>query len=280
VALAGGATVEAVEAGDGPPLVLIPGLSGDKEVFRHQVSGLSERHRVITADLRLSFDGVARDFDQFAHDVARVMDHLEVRSAAVLGLSFGGPIAMRFASLYPDRVEALIVTNTLSRLDLDHVGLNRTLLIPVALATTRWLPDAMGRRLADVWGRLGVWLFEPSPGNERVIDYYLSSPIRNPVSDGTRRMDTFRDRDLRGDLPGIHQPALVIHGAADGYCLPEWQREIAELLANATYVEIPAAGHLALISHPETFNGVVAEWLAELGAGRAGSPGATPSESR
>lgn len=273
--LAGGESVEVVEAGSGPALMLIPGLSGDKEVFQYQVSAFSERYRVIVADLRLEFEGVPHDFDQFAHDVAAILDELDERSAIVLGLSFGGTIAMRFAVLYPDRTEALILTNTLSHLDLGHVGLNKTLLIPVALMATRYLPDRASRRLADLWGRLGVWVYDPSPGNERIVDYYLSSAVRTPVSHGSRRMDTFRERDLRDDLPGIQSPALVLRGATDTYCLPEWQREIVRLLPNADYLEIPGAGHLALISHYREFNQAVLDWLAE----RRGSERSTATAS-
>lgn len=266
--LDGGEEVEVVTAGRGPALILIPGLSGDKEVFRYQVPAFSERYRVITADLRYGFEGVPEDFDQFAHDVARLLDELDQDSAAVLGLSFGGAIAMRFAALYPERTDPLILNNTLSRLDLGHVGLNRTLLIPLALLSTRYLPDRLARRMADVWGDLGVWVFDASPGNGRIIDYYLQSAVRAPVSDGTRRMDMFRDRDLRAELPGIEVPTLVLRGATDRYCLPEWQEEIARLLPDAEYKEIPGAGHLALISHSETFNRVVLDWLDRQLAGR------------
>ncbi len=264
VELEGGERIEAVEAGSGPTLLLIPGLSGDKEVFRYQLPELSERYRVIAADLRVEFTGVERDFDRFAHDVGDVLDAFGAHDAILLGLSFGGPIALRFATLHPDRVRALVLTNTLVRLDLGHVGLNKTLLIPLAHLTSRFLPEPLMRRMGELWGDLGVWIYDPSPGNDRVIDYQLESPLRTPMSVGNKRMETFRDRDLRPDLPSIEQPALVVRGAADEYTPASWQREIAELLPNATFVEIPNAGHLALISHAETFNRVVGDWLDEL----------------
>lgn len=262
IELAGGECVEVVVAGAGPALVLIPGLTGDREVFRYQVAGLSAGHRVIAVNLRADFNGLPRSFDQFAHDVAAVLDALDEEKATVLGLSFGGPVCIRFATLYPDRTTALVLANTLARLDLSHVGLNRTLLIPVARWTSRFLPVTLMQRLSSLWGRLGVWVFDPSAGNDRIIEYELGAPARVPMSVGGGRMDTFKDRDLRPDLPKIRQPALVISGCADSYTPCEWQREIAELLPNATYVEIPNGGHLSLISNAETFNEVVDAWLA------------------
>ncbi len=85
-----------------------------------------------------------------------------------------------------------------------------------------------------------------------------------PMSVGGNRMETFKDRDLRTDLTKIEQPALVIAGSSDSYTPLDWQREIAALLPNCTYVEIPEGGHLSLISHAEVFNRVVLDWLTEL----------------
>ncbi len=263
VPLTGGECVPVIDAGEGPALMLVPGLSGDSQVFRHQIAALSSRYRVIAPNLRTEFDGVERRFDQFARDIAAVLEALEVKSVCVLGLSFGGPIAIRFAALYPERVWGLILTNTLARLDLSHVGLNRTLLIPIARWSTRFAPALLVRRLARLWGRLGIWVFDPSPGNERVIQYELEAPLRIPSSAGSIRMDTFKDCDLRSDLARIKQPSLIVVGSADTFTPIEWQREIADLLPNSSYVEIPYGGHLTLISHAETFNEAVLGWLAE-----------------
>ncbi|MGD2154351.1 MAG: alpha/beta hydrolase [Gemmatimonadales bacterium] len=262
VELAGGECVPVIEGGEGPAVVLIPGLTGDSGVFRYQIAALSESYRVIAPNLRVDFNGIEQRFDQFAHDVATVLDTLGVSTACVLGLSFGGPVAMRFASLYPRRTWGLVLTNTLARLDLSHVGLNRTLLIPVARWTSRFLPEPLMRRLADFWGRYGVWVYDPSPGNERIVDYELTTPVRVPLSVSGARMDTFKDCDLRSDLRRIWQPALVICGASDTYTPPEWQREIAELLPHSSYVEIANGGHLSLISHADEFNEVLLGWLA------------------
>ncbi len=261
VELDGGECAPVVVAGSGPAVVLIPGLTGESEVFRYQIAALSKHFRVISPNLRVGFEGLEERFDQYAHDVATVLDALGESSACVLGLSFGGPIAIRFATLYPERLWALVLTNTLARLDLSHVGLNRTLLIPVARWTTRLLPEPLMRKLAEVWGEWGVWVFDPSPGNERIIDYELTAPVRVPLSVAGARMDTFKGCDLRPDLPGIWQPSLVISGASDTYTLPEWQGEIAGLLPSSTFVAIRNGGHLMLMSHAETFNEVVVNWL-------------------
>lgn len=276
VELEGGECVPVIDTGQGSAIVLVPGLTGDSQVFRFQIRALSAHYRVIAPNLRTDFEGVEPRFDQFAHDIARVLDALEVSSACMLGLSFGGPIAIRFTALYRQRVWGLILTNTLARLDLSHVGLNRTLLIPVARWLSRFAPEPLMRRLADLWGRWRVWVFDPSPGNERIVQYELEAPVRVPLAIGGRRMETFKGCDLREALRKIDQPALVLVGAADTFTPIEWQREIAELLPNSTYIEIPNGGHLSLISRAERFNEAVLEWLEQ----RAGltAPGRSSAE--
>ena len=270
VELEGGGTVSVIDAGHGPAIIMVPGLSGDRQVYRYQIRDLTRSYRVIATDLRSDFDGVERNFDRFAHDIATVMDARGVTSAVVMALSFGGPIGIRFAKLYPDRLQALILTATLARLDLSHVGLNRTLFIPVARWSSRHLPEVLMRPLARIWGHWGIWVYDETPGNERVIEYELDAPAAVPAAVGGLRMDTFRRLDLRPELSRIHQPTLLIAGTADSYTPPDWQREIAATLPDATYVEIPGAGHLALISRAETFNQVVLEWLEDrLAHGKA-----------
>lgn len=258
-----GTPIAVADAGSGPPLVLVPGLSGDKESFLYQVPVLSQAFRVLAVDLRPVVGDEAEGLDLFVDDLVDVLDAFGVTSAAVLGLSFGGAIAMQFAARHPRRARALILVNTLTRLDLSHVGFNRSLLIPLAYLTTRFAPRAAAETLARMWGDLQVWVFDPSEGNDRVYYYQQTSAGRVPFPDGSRRLALLRDFDLRDGLPAIRAPALVVRGTTDTYCPEPWSREIAALVPRADFLEIAGAGHLALMSKAETFNRVVMRWLLE-----------------
>ncbi len=67
--------------------------------------------------------------------------------------------------------------------------------------------------------------------------------------------------DLLGD---IHVPALVIAGAQDYYLKPETLREIAARIAGATFIELPAAGHLPMFEAPEQTTTALANWHESL----------------
>jgi pimeloyl-ACP methyl ester carboxylesterase len=259
-----GVTVSLVDVGSGPALFLIPGADGMKETFRHQLVDLSRAYRVLAPDLR---DGVTPDvgFDRLAIDVDEILRDRGIDRAVILGQSLGGSIAMRFAVRYPTRVRGLVVVNSLARVDYDHVGLNRYMLIPVAMATTRYLPTALARMMARLWCRLNVWVFDSSAGQDRLIEYALTTGGRavDPQESGAR-VDLFRQEDLRPELRSIVAPTLVLKGSLDRYTLASWSREIAELIPRGQYLEIAGTGHCSHISMPDVFNRTLLDWLSEL----------------
>lgn len=271
-----GVGAEYLDVGRGIPVVMLPGADGMKETFRYQIPAFASRHRVIVADVRDRLDP-DDTFDRLADDVAELMDDRGVGSAVLMGQSLGGAVAMRFALRYPERVRALVVSNSLTHVTLEHVGLNRTGLIPLARLTSRYLPTPASRALARIWSRVGVWVYDDSPGWANVVDYVLwTGPRTVPSSVSKGRVDLFRQVDLRSDLALIRVPTLVIHGERDTYMPPHWWRDILSAVPGARSVEIPETGHCSHISMPGAFNRAVLQWLRQTAASQR-VPGASRS---
>lgn len=258
-----GVEVPYVDVGAGPAVLFIPGADGIRETFRFQVPAIAMAHRVVCADLRgkLAAD---QTFDRFVDDVTELVDRLELGTVTIVGQSLGGSIAMRFAVRYPDRVRTLVISNSLTRISYEHVGLNRTALTPVAMMTTRYLPTWLARWCAAIWSRLEVWVFDDSPGSSRVIDYVLwTGPRTVPAAVSQDRVDRLKSLDLRPEIQSITAPTLVVKGPRDHYTPPSWSLEIADLIPGARYVTIPGTGHCSHISMPGSFNQVLTDWLSQ-----------------
>ena len=265
VRLSDGTTIPLIDTGSGPATLLIPGADGMRETWRYQIPALARRHRVLAPDLRTEIPADAT-FDLLCRDAAELLDARGVADAVVVGQSLGGAIALRFAVLRPARVRALVVANSLAHVSYEHVGLNRTLLVPVAMATTRYLPTAPARWFARLWSRLEVWMFDGSPGSERVIDYALwTGPRTVPARVSSARVDLLKGEDLRPRLAEIRTPTLVVKGPRDHYVPSAWSREIADLIPGARYVEVPGTGHVSHISMPDRFNRILLDWLDDIG---------------
>lgn len=257
-----GHTVPCLERGTGPPMVFVPGADGVVDTFRYQIPRFSESFRVLCAGLRSEF-GVEDTFDRFADDLGELIRGRGTGPVVLLGQSLGGAIAMRFASRHPELVRSLVLSNTLARYTWEHVGLNRAALVPVAQATVRYLPAPLARAASYAWTRSEVWMFDDSPGRDKLVDYVMNWGPRTVGSAvGSRRVDLLRRYgDLRPELPSIEAPTLVVKGERDAYCPPEWSREIADLIPDARYVAVPETGHCSHVSMPGLFNDVVLEWL-------------------
>ncbi|MBT8462709.1 MAG: alpha/beta hydrolase [Gemmatimonadetes bacterium] len=249
---------------DLPSIFLVPGADGMKETFRYQVPALARRRKVVCASLRRRLSP-EDTFDRLVDDVAELAGETTSGRFVLLGQSLGGAIAMRFAIRWPDRVAGLALSNTLAHVGYDHVGLNRVLLAPIAMATTRYLPTGFARILARAWSRLEVWIYDASPGSERVVDYALwTGPRTVPSSVSNARVERFKKTDLRPELSSISAPTLVLKGPRDHYVPPAASHEIVSLVPGAMYAEVAGSGHCSHLSMSASFNSLLLRWLATV----------------
>lgn len=114
---ANGLTFHYQQAGTGPDVVLIHGVTGDLSIWFlcRAIQALSESHRVTAYDLRGHgySDAPPTGYTSADHaaDLFALMDHLEIERAAVVGHSFGGVIALHAAVLAPTRVDSLVLSD-------------------------------------------------------------------------------------------------------------------------------------------------------------------------
>src|SRR5690349_17265545 len=106
--------LNAVEAGEGAPLVLLHGLFGASGNWGAIQKRLAAARRVIAMDLRnhgASGRDPVMDYPALAADVAETLQALGAAPAAVLGHSMGGKVAMALALTRPGLVERLVVAD-------------------------------------------------------------------------------------------------------------------------------------------------------------------------
>src|SRR5947209_274318 len=96
--------------GEGYPLVLLHGGLADMRMWDEHMEPLSRRYRVIRFDMRGFGESVMPPGPfAFHEDVAGLLHALGITRAFILGLSFGGKIALDFTLEYPELVHALIL---------------------------------------------------------------------------------------------------------------------------------------------------------------------------
>src|SRR5207302_2633617 len=168
-------------------------------------------------------------------DVRAVMDAAGSDRAALFGVSEGGPMSLRFAATYPQRVRALILYGTYS-----HSG---------HLASE----DGFRKRIESIdqlWGTGNFTLprFLPSQISNEAAQRFMARWERQGASPSAAiaisRMN--RGIDARHVLSVIRVPTLVIHRAEDSAAPNDLGRFIAEQIAGSKYIELPGTDHWPL----------------------------------
>jgi pimeloyl-ACP methyl ester carboxylesterase len=254
-----------VDAGSGPPLLLIPGIQGRWEWMKPAVDALSERCRVITFSLvdEPSFAGRYQADDRFecyVRQVTDVMELLELKQAAICGVSFGGAIAAAFAAQHPERTSALVLVSALppgwrpdARARL-YLRAPRLLLPLFMVASLRLFPEMVAAR-----GGVASGLSAAVRHGINVLRH-MFSPSRMAI-----RVERLVEAQLDRRVTRIEARTLVIVGEdkLDRVVPPALTREYLSICPRAEAVTLERTGHLGLITRPREFAGLVASFVEE-----------------
>jgi 3-oxoadipate enol-lactonase len=250
------------DVGSGRPIVLIHGFTNYGLSWTPQLAGLVHAgYRVILPDLRghgASTPATALcTVPDLAGDLIELLDHLNLSSAALCGLSLGGMIGLQLAIDHPDGVAALVVANTRpSFSDPEAIAL-------VDGWTSLFLqPDGPRKRLHATWPMLANEPFRESAAGRAAFEAWTgvtAAVAGSSLAFVARGMNQF---DLRKRLGQIRAPVLVISGERDRLFSVEHGREIAQGIAGASFATIPGAGHLSNQDTPDQFNRLLLGFLA------------------
>jgi len=227
------------------PVVFLPGLLCDAQLWQPQVEGLAERMQPWVADL-------TRD-DTMAGMARRVLAEAPFAKFALAGLSMGGYVAMEVMRQAPSRVERLALLDTQARAEAPEARERRLALI--ALAHQGRFPTVIERLLP-------LELHAPHLGDARLVGI-IKSMARNVGMDGYLRQQNaiIHRADSRQTLADIACPTLVLCGEHDQLTPRERHDEMAALIKGAALVVLPECGHMATLEKPEETTRALQAWL-------------------
>ncbi len=246
--------------GEGAPLVLIPGFGNGLWIWFKQVPHFARRFRTVVFDPR----GVARSEPRdealsvrdIADDVAALLDALGLRSAHVVGASFGGFVAQEFALNHPGRVRSLVLACT------SYGGARH---VPPSAATLQSIASTKGLNTEERVRENLLLAFTPGyverePAEvERVIALRAENPVAEHVYQ--RQLQAAVAFDASARVAGIDRPTLVITGDADVIVPPENSRNLAALIPGAELRVVAGGSHTFFIERAEEFNRAVSEFV-------------------
>ena len=245
-----GAQANYVELGDGPPVVLVHGLSGAWQSWLEQIPEFAKRHRVIALDLpgfgaspMPQWEISIPAYGRFVRDLC---ERLGIERCSLVGNSMGGFIASEIAITEPERVDELVLVSaagiTWARARREPaVVLGR---VAMAAAPLLFKYQMSGIRRPGLRHRAFRGVFHdpnslrPELLWENIVPALTSSPgYLDAIS-------TLFGYDIRHRLEEIDVPTLIVWGKQDRLVPPVYAQEFASRIANARVELVDQAGHV------------------------------------
>jgi pimeloyl-ACP methyl ester carboxylesterase len=250
-------------AGDGPPLVLVHGAVSDSRIWRPQVEGLADAFTVVAWDAPgagRSPDPPARfGTDDWAGALAGLLRALGLGPAHVVGLSWGGTLALALYARAPEAVASLVLAGAYAgwKGSLSEEECAQRLAAALASAA---MPPA---ELADAW-LPGLVTQDADPA--RVAE--LRAVVEDSHPDGLRLVAvSMAATDLNAVLPRIAVPVLLLWGERDVRSPLRIAEGMRAAIPGAELVVLPGAGHVTSVEQPDAFTAAVRRFCLAAGAG-------------
>ena len=245
--------------GSGIPLILVHGLGMDRTMWDLQVPVFSQEYQVITYDLRGHGLSEAPDhpysIDMFADDLDQLLHFLGLRKAAVIGLSLGGRIALRFSLKFPLQAQALILADAQSETPPESAERFRNL-AQVARQEGMAKTAEIFFSIPSLQG-----LANRKPARwEKEKKRFLQSSVAGWAN---ACLAIAEMKPMNDHLSAVSAPTLALAGAEDEPYLPYLDLYLRKI-PRCKKELIPQANHMCNLENPEAFTQTVLSFLKRL----------------
>jgi pimeloyl-ACP methyl ester carboxylesterase len=252
-----GVTAARYEVGRGEPVVLVHGLGDDHRAWRRVVAPLMLTHRVVLYDLRGHGgsplgDDADGSLAQLGRDLIDVLDDAGLENATIAGFSLGGTIAMRAAIDAPDRVSALALIGTSSRVNSAARGWYEER-AAIVQNDDPDLRKTLDKDTEDVYANRP----EEIEAGLRIRRESTQDP--RGFANACRAMASLNEHPLDPELDRIKQPTVIVAGDADQHCPPRAAEIIADKIPGSTMRVIEDTGHPLPVERPQEVADAIAE---------------------
>lgn len=242
-----------------PTLVFVNGLGTDLRIWDDVVEALhADGYATLRYDTRghglTGLSPTAYSMDDVVGDLAKLLDHLSVVRAAVVGLSAGGLVAQGIAVRRPEVVRALVLAGTGHR-----IGTADSWNARIKTISTRGIEP-----IAD--GLLEKW-FTPGFYTARAADLAGCRAMltRQSAAGYAAYCAAIRDADHTALVARITVPTLCVVGDHDGATPPDLVRSMAGLISGARFETIADSGHIVCIEQTQAMLALMRPFLHGLG---------------
>lgn len=242
--------------GTGKPLIVVHGLFGSSDNWRSMNKFFSKHHQVVSIDLRnhgRSPHSDEQNLEIMAEDLYELCQDLSLTKVDILGHSLGGKVAMKFAELYEEYVDKLIIVDISPR---QYEGAHTPLMdAMMALDFTKYssrkqVDEALATSIADPKVRQFLLM------NLSLEDEQLKWRINLPAlkANYKKLMQAVFTESISD------KTSLFLYGDQSDYVTEQDREQIKEIFPYAEFAAVPA-GHWVHAERPQQFKKIVEDFL-------------------
>lgn len=261
------------EVGSGTPIVFVHEFAGDHRSWEPQMRYFARRYRCIAYAARgyppseVPVATASYSQARAASDIRCVLDQLKIDKAHIVGLSMGGLAVLHFGLSYPDRARSLLVAGAGYGSEAGERDKFRGEAETIAGKLQR---EGMAQFAeAYAYGPTRVQFEHKDPRGFAEFKRMLAEHSAEGSAETQRGVQRERPSlfDLEERLKRLTVPMLVVTGDEDWPCLVP-NIFLKRTCASAALLVIPNSGHTVNLEEPAVFNAALADFLAQVDAGR------------
>ena len=202
------------------------------------------------------------DYDQFADDIKVVLDKLDIKDATLGGHSMGGAIALHYVAKYDSaHVSKLALFSAAAPCHTKKED------YPYPLFTkediNKWIELNNNDRPA-LLGAVGErFVFSPTSISPGIGAWLGGIEMQSSPYAMEQALIALRDEDLRGDLPKIKIPTLILHAKEDKIVAFALAEQMNKAIAGSQLVPFDKSGHASFIEEKDKFNAEFIKFLKQ-----------------
>jgi pimeloyl-ACP methyl ester carboxylesterase len=253
----------------GSTIILLHGGNGSIEFWLYNLPTLAAHHRVYAFDMvgsgKSDYPDRSYSLADQADFLCGFMSALKIEKATLIGNSMGGGVALEFTKLYPDRVDKLVLVDSMGFGKEISLGI-RLITLPAVVSLLRpgrWMIPAMlrsnfydGKQLPPEWLEFRYPIFAIPKRNLVILrigqsNFNLAGVLPQVY------------RPILDSLPNISQPTLIIWGEDDRIIPAKHAYIAAAGIPNSQLHIFPNCGHHPYLEYPAKFDRLVLDFMAK-----------------
>jgi 3-oxoadipate enol-lactonase len=193
--------------------------------------------------------------ERHASDLKGLLEHLGIGRCVLVGISYGGKVALAASKMFPDAVEKLVVLNSSHAVDRALISRTDRWILAARLKSGRFLWQTMIPDIfSDEFLNNNFSFVASLAPNFELIDFVAFEEM----------IKAFLRLDLRGKLTELSIPTLIVAGTDDRVFPPRYSKMIHEDLPAGNYVEVKS-GHVSIWEKPNEINSIIYNFLRSEG---------------